>query len=261
MGVGLQLLAGTFVAMYSLELSFDSNMRLGLSLHHWISLILVLWALPVVHLVNNDVQMIRCVFAMSLYMSTEQNVFIQMLFYHKKLGWPNAFAFSAWYYAITRGFIAVMSVWTWWASKDCVFMSGSHNNFVVYSLWLFVPVANVILNITQITTIQSLFGIAASARKRANSSAKECGIRDAANDAFDEFDFDQSGEIDLQEFTDAIKHSGLEVVVPNWGFAKLFRLIDADASGAIDRTEFLDFFYPFMMLAAHDWMSGAQSRH
>lgn len=243
LAVGLQLLASTFVAMYGLEISYDLKMRMGLTLHHLVSMFLVLWALPVCHLVDNHVKFIRASFVLTLYMSTEQGVFVEMLLYHKRCYWAVAFTMNAWFYTVTRVAIAVASLWTWWEAKEVIFESGTHNNPLVYGLWIFVPFANLILNTTQATTVQSLFGIAASVRRRKIQSK----IQENVVDAFIQMDFDQKGTLEKVDVENGIKGLGLEVVVPQWGFDVIFSAMDVQGSHMIGQTEFVDFFIPFML--------------
>merc|ERR550537_126794 len=67
----------------------------------------------------------------------------------------------------------VLSLWSWVQCYGTVFSNGAHNNALVYALWLFIPAANLILNATQLTTVTSLFGIAATVQKRLNDRQAE----------------------------------------------------------------------------------------
>merc|ERR550514_1425357 len=104
-----------------MELAFDDHMRSGLVLHHWTSIILILWGSLMIYEVGYDIMVVRTFFAMSLYMSTEQNVFVEMLAYHMKIFWPTLYTMSAWYYLVTRLTITVMSLWSWIDCYDVVF--------------------------------------------------------------------------------------------------------------------------------------------
>merc|ERR1711957_517054 len=84
-GLGCNVMLATFISMYMLELAFDANMRFGLTLHHWVSILLTLWAIPTIYYNGDSVYTIRAMFVLSLYMSTEQNVFVEMLCYQLQM--------------------------------------------------------------------------------------------------------------------------------------------------------------------------------
>jgi len=268
--VGLQILLACFIPMYVLELAFDDEMRSGLVLHHWTALLLTLWGALVIHMVGLSMWMVRTFFAMSLYMSTEQNVFIEMLAYHQKVYWPMCYTLSAWYYLVTRFGVTIMSLWSWWDCYDLVFRSGSHNSPFVYALWFFVPFANAILNATQLTTVGSLFGIAATVRKRLQAQQEEFSMEkmisgasseqemtktkteldglqftSMLHDVFDQIDVDDSGYISFAEWQGYVKCLDFDLIVPNWAIARLFDSIDKYGSGRIDRLAFEEFFSGF----------------
>lgn len=268
--VGLQILLACFIPMYVLELAFDDKMRSGLALHHWTALLLTLWGALVIHKVGLSIWMVRTFFAMSLYMSTEQNVFIEMLAYHQKVYWPICYSLSAWYYLVTRVVVTILSLWSWWGCYDLVFHSGSHNSPFVYALWLFVPFANAILNATQLTTVSSLFGIASTVRKRlqvqqeelfmekelsAASSGQEMtatkteldGLQFTSmlHDVFDQIDVDDSGCISFAEWQAYVKSMEFDLIVPNWAIARLFDSVDVYGNGQIDWLAFERFFSGF----------------
>jgi hypothetical protein len=198
---GLYVMVNFFVATYILEMAFDDNMRTGLLLHHWTTLLLVLWGIMVVYYTNFGIEFLRVAFALSLYMSTEQNVFVELLFYHlhfESVFWYYA---SAWYYVISRMFICALSLWTWWLAYDVVFTE-DHNNFViVYAFWIFIPPANVILNITQLTTVVNLFGIAGKVKKRVAEKLKnKDSMINKCADIFREIDFEGNGVVTLSDW-------------------------------------------------------------
>jgi len=103
---------------------------------------------------------------------TEQNVFIEMLLYHRQVYWPRLYTLSAWYYLASRILITIIVLWTWWDWHDCVFLDGIHNSVFVYALFVFIPPVTIILNMTQMTTVVSLFGIAAKVRKKLQEHRK-----------------------------------------------------------------------------------------
>merc|ERR1711957_7892 len=160
-GLGCNVMLATFISMYMLELAFDANMRFGLTLHHWVSILLTLWAIPTIYYNGDSVYTIRAMFVLSLYMSTEQNVFVEMLCYHLQMfSCPPLYFISAWYYALSRPLIMVASMWTWWDMRVVVIQKEHDQRAFVFALWLFIPAANLILNATQASTVVSLFGIA-----------------------------------------------------------------------------------------------------
>jgi len=165
-GVGCNVMLATFISMYMLELAFDANMRFSLTLHHWVSIVLTLWAIPTIYYNGNSVYTIRALFVLSLYMSTEQNVFVEMLCYQLQMySCPWLYYISACYYALTRPVIMVASMWTWWEMRVVVIQEEYDQRAFVFALWLFIPAANLILNATQVSTVVSLFGIAGVVRR------------------------------------------------------------------------------------------------
>jgi len=171
--VGAQQTCVLFLVVYTSELYSDPEMRLGLKLHHWTAITLALWGLAAMHILHNSVMLARCFFVVSLYMSTEQNVFVEMLMYQRRIYLPKLFYLSAAYYFLTRAAIMIVSLRTWWETRDEVFGKSLADSWVVYSLWLFIPLANAVLNASQLTTVQSLLGIAASVWERCAELAVE----------------------------------------------------------------------------------------
>ena len=105
--------------------------------------------------------------------------------YHWPLNWWILYKVNAWYYMVTRLGIAVISLWTWWDANHDVWndpimcptifivsfaqQSAHYENaqgWQVAGLWLFIPAANLILTVTQYTTVVSLFGIAKNVERR-----------------------------------------------------------------------------------------------
>eukprot|EP00442_Polarella_glacialis_P036826 CAMPEP_0115113980 /NCGR_PEP_ID=MMETSP0227-20121206/41756_1 /TAXON_ID=89957 /ORGANISM="Polarella glacialis, Strain CCMP 1383" /LENGTH=381 /DNA_ID=CAMNT_0002514237 /DNA_START=60 /DNA_END=1205 /DNA_ORIENTATION=+ len=166
MMASLEMLYVLFLSTYLMELAFDDEVRLGLVLHHWTTIILATWGMAAIYLAQYNNLTVRAFFAISLYMSTEQNVFVEMLLYHRKVYIPCLYYASAWYYVLSRAAIMVLSMWTWWDMRHAAWTDNVQNSWVCYGLWLFIPFANVILNFTQYTTVQSLFGIAARVAQR-----------------------------------------------------------------------------------------------
>ena len=76
------------------------------------------------------------------------------------------------YYAASRLAISGLTLWTWWAWRTAVFNSGQ-NQLLAYSMYIFVPGANVLLNITQLTTVFDLLGIAKRVSRRARGLREE----------------------------------------------------------------------------------------
>ncbi|CAE8616864.1 unnamed protein product [Polarella glacialis] len=178
MMASLETLYVLFLSTYLMELAFDDEVRLGLALHHWTTIVLATWGMAAIYLAQYNTLTVRAFFAISLYMSTEQNVFVEMLLYHRKVYIPCLYYASAWYYVLSRAAIMVLSMWTWWDMRHAAWTENVQNSWVCYSLWLFIPFANMILNFTQYTTVQSLFGIAARVAQRhgeARESMLEAG--------------------------------------------------------------------------------------
>jgi len=169
LALGGNILICMFVTTYLLELACDKHMRFGLVLHHWTVLGLMVLTLPALYKLGGDIYTFRACFALSLYMSTEQNVFIGMLMYHRRLYWPRLYYLSAVCYTLSRLVVLVLSLWTWIAMYDSV-ATLPHHSGLVYSLWLVLLPVNLVLNFTQVHTVISLFGIARSVAKRAKQS-------------------------------------------------------------------------------------------
>ena len=121
-------------------------MRIELTLHHWVTIFLVLESNLVLYYAAGDYSILRGVFAVTLYMLTEQNVFIGMLCYRSEsFQIPFLFDISAWYYLFSRIAIVGFNFYTW----DSVF-HGQYNNGVIYHGYILLPAANGILGITQL---------------------------------------------------------------------------------------------------------------
>jgi len=202
LAVASNLMFSILVSSYILQIAFDTQIRIELALHHWTCLLLVMWSFGVQESVKNNVYMLRCVFAMTLYLLTEQLVFIELLCYQKNIRSATLFKLNAWFYALSRPAIAVLSLYTWWESKPVFFDSGLPNNTFVYALWLFVPIGNVILNATQIATVQSLFGIAKKValektleKAKAGPAAEKELVTIAGLSPLESFAFDDPGAL------------------------------------------------------------------
>ena len=162
--------------MYIIEMAFDNNMRASLVMHHWAVIAVYLWGNVVLYILNHGygVYALRALYSFLVYILTEQSVFFEMLLYYRNVTWPCFYEISAWYYVLSRAVISCMCVWTWWGMYDVVFKMSEHNSFMVYGLWLFLPVGTLIFVLTQWTTVQSLFGIAAKVRQRRRELRQAC---------------------------------------------------------------------------------------
>jgi len=271
LALGLNILMCGLVTIYSLELAFDKNMRIGLALHHWTAIGLTLLAIPAIYHLQGDARTIRAFFALSLYMSTEQNVFIELLMYHRKIYWPRMYFASAVYYALTRLTITVLSLWTWWEMHYPV-SNINHNSGLVYSLWLVLLPANFLLNFTQIHTVQSLLGLARSVAKRVAmdrsvqqqsslaipKSISVTSIKSATSIAsskpckdlrhtFSIIDFDHTGRVTLEDWREHILGINSEVVLPRSTLDRTFNEMDPSQKGFVTSDEFENFFEPLMV--------------
>lgn len=166
--IGAQQVANLYISTYVIQMCFDRQVRTGLVMHHWSAFLLCIWGTAALYCLGYDVLMTRAFFCLFLYVLTEQNVFIEMLLYQRKMYMPRLFYFSAWYYLLTRIFIAVYVIICWLDMFEDVFQNHNHNIWVGYSMWAAIPVINLILNVTQWTTVTSLFGIARQVKKRCN---------------------------------------------------------------------------------------------
>jgi len=157
--------------LFLIEMLADPTLRLSLKVHHWTSIIVSLWAVLSLGLVHGNPMFGRCFFPVMCYMSTEQNVFATMLLYRAGIHLPRLFYASAWFYLLSRVFLLVLSLWSWWEARFVVFDRSIVDSWIVYSLWLAIPAINLVLNATQVLTVQSLFGLAAKVRKGSSSSS------------------------------------------------------------------------------------------
>lgn len=157
---GANLVFVLLISSYLLQMAFDAEMSFELQVHHWTATVMVFWAYYVASLSNNTIFCPRFFFATSLYMITEQSVFLELLAYHA--GWRSApiYFANATCYATTRVAICALSLWTWWEGKDAIFNSSLHTGFHVYGVFFAVPFVNMLLNVTQMVTVVKLVGIA-----------------------------------------------------------------------------------------------------
>lgn len=269
--LGGNILMCCFITTYSLELAFDKNIRFGLALHHWTAMGLTLLALPALYKLGGDIYTVRAFFALSLYMSTEQNVFIEMLMYHRQIYWPRLYYLSAVYYTLTRLVITVLSLWTWRAMYDSV-STLPHQSGLVYTLWLVLIPANFVLNFTQAHTVMSLIGIARSVAKRAAacqpvpkklslvlpnnislrsvksnaSAASSKACRDLEH-TFHVIDFDDSGRITFNSWREHILGLEGDLVLPRSALNRSFDAMDKSQKGFVTFDEFEQFFEPFVI--------------
>jgi len=269
--LGGNILMCCFVTTYSLELAFDKHMRFGLALHHWTAIGLTLLALPALYKLNGDIYTVRAFFALSLYMSTEQNVFIEMLMYHRQIYWPRLYYFSAVFYTLTRLVITVLSLWTWRAMYDSI-ATLPHQSGLVYTLWLVLLPANFVLNFTQAHTVMSLMGIARSVAKRAAacqpvpkkislvlpsnislrsvksnaSAASSKACRDLGH-TFHIIDFDDSGRITFDSWREHILGMEGDLVLPRSALNRSFDAMGTSQKGFVTCDEFEQFFEPFVV--------------
>lgn len=102
-----------FVVGYILEMATTTNMRASLQLHHWVPIGLTMWVEIVLPETNYDPLVTRASFALNLFMSTEQCVFITMLMYRAKwFRYPSLYCASTWFYVSTRAFVTIVSIWS-----------------------------------------------------------------------------------------------------------------------------------------------------
>ena len=178
---GFNGLVSIAISMYVVELASDAHMRVSLVLHHITAISLTLWGAAVVYDVQ-DMGVLRAFFAVSLHMTTEQNVFASMLAYRlNSTTWPNALFASAVFYVVTRVGVTALCFWTW-SDSISVIWSGDPHSFFSFAFFVFYPFGNFILNATQVQTVGALFGIARSARKKAHDAHKVC---ESATDVLD----------------------------------------------------------------------------
>jgi len=239
---GFQVPTTIMIATYVLELGFDLHMRRELVVHHMLAIVLNMWGNWAIALVNIDVMMLRVMFALSLYMTTEGSVFVTMLLYQRKVYIHAIFQVSAWFYALTRVFIVVMVWWTWLEMYDTVFSIHAHNSMVVYSFWAFMPMSNFILNATQILTVVSLFGIASRVKRR----SKETPQTKKIDKAFDKMDLDGVGTVDFDAFKGFVQTVCSDLVFPQSAYKYVFDAIDIDKAGVITRQQFRAHMEPLM---------------
>eukprot|EP00656_Telonema_subtile_P013030 TRINITY_DN16601_c0_g1_i3.p2 TRINITY_DN16601_c0_g1~~TRINITY_DN16601_c0_g1_i3.p2 ORF type:complete len:355 (-),score=88.03 TRINITY_DN16601_c0_g1_i3:453-1517(-) len=237
-------------------------MRMGLALHHWTTIVLALWGILMAYCTHYNSKVLRCFFTLSLYMSTEQNVFIEMLMYHWPLNWHVCYSISAWYYLLSRIAIMGASIWTWWDCKDAIWDHAVQKPFLVYGLWLFVPSANLILNATQLTTVQSLFGIAKAVRLRVKETST---AKNALSYVFQNIDFNGNGKICSDEWEqyclsmEQMKQQGQRsgvIVYPRELFTQIFTEMDVVADGDIDFEEFYAYWNKRVMLMVQQEPTG-----
>jgi len=271
LALGGNIMMCCFTTTYSLELAFDQHMRFGLALHHWTAIGLTLLATPALYNLRGDVYTVRAFFALSLYMSTEQNVFIEMLMYHRQIYWPRVYYASAVYYALTRLVVTVLSLWTWRKMYDSI-STIPHHSGLVYSLWLIFLPANMVLNFTQAHTVASMLGIARSVAKKVAmdqplpkksslvipsnmscasfksnasiASAKAC--KDLGR-TFHVIDFDDSGRMTLENWREHISGMEGELLLPRSAVNRSFDAIDTSQKGFVTYDEFEQFFQPFVI--------------
>ena len=169
---GFNGMGSILICVYVIELASDAHMRASLALHHLTAISLVLWGAAVIYEVK-DVAMLRACFAVSLHMTTEQNVFLTMLAHrsNKNTKWPNVLYANAISYVATRVVITALCFWTW-SDGVRVVWSGHPYSFYSYALSVFYPFASIILNVTQVQAIGAMFGIARKARKKTNEARK-----------------------------------------------------------------------------------------
>eukprot|EP00597_Dinobryon_sp_UTEXLB2267_P000405 CAMPEP_0170075374 /NCGR_PEP_ID=MMETSP0019_2-20121128/12519_1 /TAXON_ID=98059 /ORGANISM="Dinobryon sp., Strain UTEXLB2267" /LENGTH=380 /DNA_ID=CAMNT_0010286295 /DNA_START=1075 /DNA_END=2217 /DNA_ORIENTATION=+ len=181
--------ANIVVSSYIIEMAFDSAMRYELMLHHWVTITLILWAQLAMFDAHYGVKYFRLCCSFLLYMCTEQNVFVELLFYYRScFYWPVVYYLSAIYYLVSRIFIAALVFWTWEDAVRDAFTKYNFNSTAMFSVLLFIPFGNLILLMTQWSTIVNLFGIAAKVSSIAveksssnNGTAKEDDTRKGDN--------------------------------------------------------------------------------
>jgi len=247
---GFQILFSATVSTYTLEMCFDNNMRMGLMLHHWVAILLSGWGMMMLYCVHYDSDMLRMFFALSLYMITEQSVFVEMLMYHWPLNWWILYKVNAWYYMVTRLGIAVISLWTWWDAKHDVWNDPIMYPTIVVGMWLFVPAANLILNVTQYTTVVSLFGIAKNVERRCKHEADGDHHQLALSYVFQNLEAHTDDRMETLMLTEWLQHCrglGSRWPVPKPIMVQVFEMMDTKGNGEVSNEDFHRFWESCVM--------------
>jgi len=271
LALGVSILMCCLITTYLLKLAFDRHISIGLALHHWTAIGLILLAMPALYKLRGDIHTIRALFALSLYMSTEQNVVIEMLMYHRRIYWPCVYYISAVYYALTRLFIMVLCLWTWRTMYDSV-STIPHQSGFVYSLWLVLLPTNILQNFAQALTFISLLGIAQRVAKKTamyrpvpkkrsialQSNMSSTSMPSNANFAsssvcsdlehiFRIIDCNDSGRVTLDSWKGHILGLEFELLLPRSALNRSFDAMDTRQKGFVTWDDFQRFFGPFVI--------------
>eukprot|EP00041_Stephanoeca_diplocostata_P012129 m.202339 g.202339 ORF g.202339 m.202339 type:complete len:495 (+) comp18825_c0_seq1:116-1600(+) len=233
-----------FVTGYVLEMATTKNMRASLQLHHWLPIGLTMWVEIILPETNYDPLVTRASFALSLFMSTEQCVFITMLMYRGKwFRYPILYGASAWFYVATRVFVTIVSIWSIHIPMMKYFVDHPISYTPFLAMILFGYPAIIVLNVVQFQTVQALFAIhkkvVRNRRWQASSVQKGKQHEEMVADAFDAIDYDNSGSISKDEWERYVRRLELGIMVPARTVAEVFDAMDsADGNGLIDYDEF-----------------------
>jgi len=155
------------VMLYVLELVFIPKMRSMLQLHHIVATLTTIMAYM---LKDHDFHVVRFMALTLGYFVTEQNVFIQLLFY--RLGSPRPghwifHFFSLCLYAATRVFLSVLfwRMYVIWCLEV-----GRGRSHLYYVLFAVAPILNILMNIAQTSTVSALYHITNKVRGSAVES-------------------------------------------------------------------------------------------
>jgi len=241
LSVGVQLSFTIGLSMYAMEIAFDKNMRFELIVHHILGITLGLSCLVMFAVAGHDLMLARMFIATGFYLTTEQNVFVTMLMYYRKVYLGKVFVLSAWYYLLTRMGFSLVVLWAWWGARDAVFSVNRHNNVIVYSLWLLYPTCNLMFNATQLLTVKSLFGIAKKVKTL--GAKKSMG---QIQEVFDAMDEDGSGVVSHRAFTMYLQKTMPKLGVPLVAFGWTFEAIDIARTGEVSSEQFRAHLEPMM---------------
>ena len=163
-------LSNTIISFsYLIEMIVDTTMRYELRLHHALTIMLILWGTPAMSIAAFSPRYARMMYALFLFMITEQNVFLGMVGYYSGLKRAWMYKASAWFYLISRVAITILCIVSFVqlsVSDDDKDMFGNqHNSAIVFGLWAFYLPGVLVLGAVQIVSAQSLFGIARKIEK------------------------------------------------------------------------------------------------
>ena len=163
-------LSSTIISFsYLIEMIVDTTMRYELRLHHALTIMLILWGTPAISIAAFSPRYARMMYALFLFMITEQNVFLGMVGYYSGVKRVWMYKASAWFYLISRVAITILCIVSFVqlsVSDDDKDMFGNqHNSTIVFGWWAFYLPGVLVLGAVQIVSTQSLFGIARKIEK------------------------------------------------------------------------------------------------